>query len=221
MNPSLSDTLPSAKFQEPSGVDSASPGTVRSARGGAAESSPAAPRRAPYTLIDGLNLLSGAIKVARTIGPVVTLARLAGLRNPLAWVGLTRRRGPLATLSLFGAGLAAGAGAGLLLAPRSGSELRRALVDGWSTGDAPPQTASDTTAARGRRVAPWVSASTVSIEDAPRHVHAVDVDAATARDVSAPHAQPAVSPPDHEHAVVDGEAGKPARASGAAGYRFG
>ncbi len=224
MNPSLFQTLPSAKSQEPSGVDNASPGTVRSDRGGASESARPAAERAPFTLLDGVKLLSGAVKVARAIGPVVTLARLAGLRNPLSWVGLARRRGPLATLSLFGAGLAVGAGAGLLYAPRSGPELRRAIVDGWLTGNAPPadgtsQSASDSTATRGSRIAPWVSASTVSIQDAARHV--VDVDAATARDGAALHAQPSAALPDHEHAVVDSEASKPTRANGAAGYRFG
>jgi hypothetical protein len=207
MYSTLNDTLPSAS----------SPGepiTARSVRGVAAAAAKAS-SAAPYTWMDGLKLLSTGITVARTLGPVIkNVAPIVGLMRlgfggPLAWLGLSRRRGPLATLSLFGAGVAVGAGAGLLFAPSSGEKLRRALIDGVNR-DAEPKRASDGADERGTRIAPWISPSTASIQDSPQAK--VDVNAATT---------PA-GPPDHEHAaMVDSEVAKPTRAAGAAGYRFG
>jgi gas vesicle protein len=47
----------------------------------------------------------------------------------LRWVGLARRTGPFHDLAVFSLGLAVGAGAGLLLAPVSGADARRAILD--------------------------------------------------------------------------------------------
>jgi gas vesicle protein len=71
------------------------------------------------TFLDKINAMSSV------------LAALGSLRanDALGWVGLSRRQGPLASIGLFSAGFAAGAamgaGAGLLLAPTSGAELRK------------------------------------------------------------------------------------------------
>jgi gas vesicle protein len=47
--------------------------------------------------------------------------------DALSWIGLARRRGPFESIAIFGAGFVAGAGAGMLLAPTSGAELRKTL----------------------------------------------------------------------------------------------
>ncbi len=211
MYSTMSDALPSAL--SPDG-----PITARSARARGAAEAAKGPPRAPYTLLDGLKLVSIGISVARTLAPVVkTLAPIAGVMRlvgfgPLAWLGLSRRRGPFATLALFGVGIAAGAGAGLLLAPTSGAALRRSLLGGKKQ-EASPERAGPPNEVAAERIAPWVSASTVSIKDAPGAE--IDVDAVTAK-ATLP------APPDHEHAaMVDSETAKPTRVNGAAGYRFG
>jgi len=57
-------------------------------------------------------------------------AMLRGLDRDaaLGWVGLERRRGPLSSAAIFGAGVVVGTGVGVLLAPMSGTDLRHALV---------------------------------------------------------------------------------------------
>lgn len=56
---------------------------------------------------------------------------LRGLRfaDMLGWVGLERRRGPLSSIAFLGAGVVVGVGVGMLFAPLSGSETRRALLN--------------------------------------------------------------------------------------------
>jgi gas vesicle protein len=70
------------------------------------------------TFLDGLRAVTGIIGVLRGLH----------LDDGLAWIGLARRS-PLRDLALFGAGFAAGAGAGLLFAPMSGADTRRAILD--------------------------------------------------------------------------------------------
>jgi len=60
--------------------------------------------------------------------------RALGLDDVLGWVGLMRKRSPIGTVAAFGAGVAVGAGVGVLFAPMSGEELRRAMARrfyGW------------------------------------------------------------------------------------------
>jgi gas vesicle protein len=59
---------------------------------------------------------------------LVTLLRSLDSDAALGWVGLARRTSPLRSLGLFGAGIAVGTGMGMLLAPVSGLETRRAIA---------------------------------------------------------------------------------------------
>ncbi len=70
-------------------------------------------------LLDGLHAATS----------LVTLLRSLDRDDALGWVGLARRTGPMRSLGLFGAGLAVGAGAGMLFAPMSGAEARRTLLN--------------------------------------------------------------------------------------------
>jgi gas vesicle protein len=72
------------------------------------------------TLMDGIHAVTGVA------------AMLRGLQadDALGWVGLSRRRNPVVSVAIFGAGFAAGAGAGLLFAPMSGADLRKNLIKG-------------------------------------------------------------------------------------------
>ena len=60
-------------------------------------------------------------------GVVRTLHRL-DRDDALGWLGMSRRRSPLLTLVLLGAGAAVGAGIALLFAPMAGAELRSVLT---------------------------------------------------------------------------------------------
>src|SRR5262249_54249880 len=66
-------------------------------------------------VLDGIRAVSGALSIARGLQ----------LTDMLGWFGLARRRGALESFAVFGAGVAVGAGAGLLFAPMSGADLRR------------------------------------------------------------------------------------------------
>jgi gas vesicle protein len=72
---------------------------------------------------------SGVLDALRVMtGLVATLRSLDG-DDALGWIGLARRRSPLSTLAVFGAGMAVGTGVGMMLAPVSGKELRGMLLD--------------------------------------------------------------------------------------------
>jgi hypothetical protein len=70
------------------------------------------------TLVKGFNAVSG----------VVAMVRSLDRDDGLAWFGLARRRSPLRSAGTFSAGVALGAGFGLLFAPTSGAEMRRTLL---------------------------------------------------------------------------------------------
>jgi gas vesicle protein len=72
------------------------------------------------TLMDGVHAVTGLASMLRSLQP----------EDALGWVGLARRRSPLLSFAVFTAGFAAGAGAGLLLAPTSGADLRKNLLKG-------------------------------------------------------------------------------------------
>jgi gas vesicle protein len=103
MSSMLNDTIGTAK----DAVQSAKVGT------GFAVSS------ARSTLLDGIQAVGGLVRMIRGLG----------LDDGLAWIGLSRRRGAFRDLAVFSAGLAVGAGAGLLFAPMSGADTRRAILD--------------------------------------------------------------------------------------------
>jgi gas vesicle protein len=70
--------------------------------------------------MDGVHAVTGIASMLRSLQP----------DDALGWVGLARRRSPLLSFAVFTAGFAAGAGAGLLLAPTSGAELRKNIFKG-------------------------------------------------------------------------------------------
>jgi gas vesicle protein len=92
--------------------------TAKNLMGTAKEGTEHAASTVRSTVLDGVH----------TISSVAAMLRSLGADDALGWVGLSRRRSPLVSMAIFGAGFAAGAGAGLLLAPASGADLRRNLM---------------------------------------------------------------------------------------------
>lgn len=72
------------------------------------------------SVLDGVHVVTGVASM---------LSKLTA-NDALGWVGLARRRSPLLSFAIFGAGLAVGVGAGFLLAPTSGAKLRSSLFKG-------------------------------------------------------------------------------------------
>ncbi|WP_437774709.1 YtxH domain-containing protein [Sorangium sp. So ce1097] len=70
-----------------------------------------------------------AFDVAKAVAGVAATIGAIGLDDMLGWVGLARKRSPLATLAFFGAGVAVGAGVAMLLSPTSGEALRRDILN--------------------------------------------------------------------------------------------
>lgn len=65
---------------------------------------------------------------AKAVAGLVATFRGLELNDGLGLIGLARRRSPLRSFAMFGAGVMVGAGAGLLFAPMSGAKLRRTLL---------------------------------------------------------------------------------------------
>jgi gas vesicle protein len=80
---------------------------------------------------------------------VASTLRGFGLDDALGYVGLARRRTLFGTAAIFGAGVVVGAGVGILVAPRSGASLRRAILRGL---DELKQDASDKLEQAGQEV---------------------------------------------------------------------
>jgi hypothetical protein len=93
--------------------------TARDAMGTATAATGQRMTSARESLMDGVRGLATVVSVARGL----RLGKVLGL------VGLTRRRGPLGAIALFGTGFVAGAGVTALFTPMSGSDLRRRFVD--------------------------------------------------------------------------------------------
>ena len=72
---------------------------------------------------------SSLLDAAKVVVRAASTVRGLGFDDVLGWVGLMRRRSPLGLAGVFGAGVAVGAGVGLLLAPSTGTEMRRALLN--------------------------------------------------------------------------------------------
>ncbi|EYF07536.1 YtxH domain-containing protein [Chondromyces apiculatus] len=81
-----------------------------------------------HTVAKGVSV---ALKGVTAAAGVLAAVRHFSADDGLAWFGLARRRSPLQSVALVGAGVIAGvgigAGLGLLFAPRPGAETRRAL----------------------------------------------------------------------------------------------
>ncbi|MGK4003532.1 YtxH domain-containing protein [Sorangium sp. So ce1036] len=67
--------------------------------------------------------------VAKAAVGIATTIRALGVDDALGWVGLSRKRSPMTTIAVFGAGVALGAGVAALLSPTSGEALRRDLLN--------------------------------------------------------------------------------------------
>jgi hypothetical protein len=92
--------------------------TARDALDLAKESTGHAVSSARSTLLEGVKTVTG----------IVAMLRDLEVGDALGWVGLSRRQSPLRGVAIFGAGVALGAGVGVLFAPMSGGDLRRAML---------------------------------------------------------------------------------------------
>lgn len=70
---------------------------------------------------------SGFTGGSKALQGAVSALRHIDLSTALAFFGLARRRGPLGTIALLGAGAAVGAGLVMLLSPTSGADVRGSL----------------------------------------------------------------------------------------------
>lgn len=112
MSSTLNDTIKAAK----SVLASATKEAVH-VTGSAKVGAEHAAESARATWLDGVKAITG----------LVAMIRGFEAEDALGWVGLTRRRSPLAAIGLFSAGALLGAGAAMLFAPVSGAEARRRL----------------------------------------------------------------------------------------------
>lgn len=111
-----------------------------------------------FSLMDGVKLVAGLVSVVKLSAPVMRFVRVSS-PSALALLGIHRRRGPLAKLAIFGLGIAAGIGAGLLLTPANGYDLRRKLVVGTKKKNRKNRDPE-------YKMARWISERTASIHDA-------------------------------------------------------
>jgi gas vesicle protein len=123
MATTLNGTMGSAKSAIDAAMNGAShaAGTAQHALENAKDGTEHAVASARSTVMDGIHAFTSA----------VTMIRNLGVADALGWIGLERRRSPLAAMGIFSAGFAAGAGAGLLFAPMSGAAMRRKLAKGF------------------------------------------------------------------------------------------
>lgn len=94
--------------------------TAKNLMGSAKEGTEQAASSVRSTVMDGVHAVTSVAAMLRSLDS----------NDALCWVGLARRRSPFVSMAIFGAGFAAGAGAGMLLAPTSGADLRRNLMKG-------------------------------------------------------------------------------------------
>lgn len=117
----LNNTMETAKHAMESAKEGAehAVGTAKHAMESAKEGTEHAVSSARSTFLDGVHAVSG----------VLSLLRSFDADDALALAGLARRRSPLLSAATFGAGVAVGAGVGMLFAPMSGADLRREIVN--------------------------------------------------------------------------------------------
>jgi len=73
------------------------------------------------------SVLATTLKGLSAVASIATMVRHFNMDDGLSWFGLARRRNPLSTIAIFGAGVVVGTGVGFLFAPVSGAEARRAI----------------------------------------------------------------------------------------------
>lgn len=110
----LDDTMSAAKTAMDAARENAG-----HAMGAAREGAGHAVASTRSTLLDTLRVVTGL---------VATLRSLDG-DDALGWIGLARRRSPIYTFAVFGAGMAVGTGVGMMMAPMSGKQLRGMILD--------------------------------------------------------------------------------------------
>jgi len=108
-----------------SGTMSAAKNVVEQAREGAEHAFETAKEGTEHAVSSTRSALLEGI---HTLNGIVATARKLDRDDALAWFGLARRTSPFATLAIFAAGVAVGAGVGMLFAPMSGADVRRAIL---------------------------------------------------------------------------------------------
>jgi hypothetical protein len=78
------------------------------------------------TLTGAASLIAKGVSATTML---MTVLRKLDRDDGLAWFGLSRRRNPLVSIGIFGAGAATGATLALLFAPTSGLKLRQKLFE--------------------------------------------------------------------------------------------
>jgi gas vesicle protein len=177
MSNPLSDTYETAKHAMDSAEDVAAAAGSKTKRaiGSAQDGAEQALTSARATWWDGVKAVTGIVMMVRSLRA----------NDALGWVGLSRRRNPLFAAGVFGAGIAVGAGAALLLAPGSGVELRRRIVDRFA-GRAQPKTTLETAGQAVETVA--VATKNLAVEAAHQAIDHVAAKMPHARDAAAPSA---------------------------------
>ncbi len=115
----LDETLQNAKHVMGSVEDAAgrATGAAKDSVGAVKELARDGATGARTTWLDGVKAFTGVLGAIRSFQS----------DDALGWLGLARRRSPFASYGLFGAGLAVGAGLGVLFAPASGNLTRQRL----------------------------------------------------------------------------------------------
>ncbi len=123
MSSTLNDTIKAAKSVLAAANEEAghAVGTAKHALGSAKVGAEHAATSVQETWLDGVKAVTG----------LVSLIRHFQAEDALGWVGLTRRRSPLAAIGIFSAGALVGAGVAMLFAPLSGAETRRRILKGF------------------------------------------------------------------------------------------
>lgn len=109
--------------------------TAEQAVGNAKHALGSAKEGAEHTLSSTMSYLTTG---AKAVAGFASVLRALGVDDALGWVGLRRRQSPFYPIAIFGAGVAVGAGVGMLLAPKSGAQIRRSILKAFNdiTGEA-------------------------------------------------------------------------------------
>lgn len=126
MSHTMMDTMKTAKHDATAATEHAL-GTAKDALGTAKDAVESAKESTMQTYARSV---STVLKGISTVSGLITMLKGLDSDDGLAWFGLARRR-PLRSLGFFSAGMAVGAGAGMLFAPMSGADLRRMMLQSF------------------------------------------------------------------------------------------
>jgi gas vesicle protein len=208
MSSTLNDTIKAAKSVLAAANEEAghAVGTAKHAFGTAKVGAEHAASSVQETWLDGVKAVTGLVSVLRHFQA----------EDALGWVGLTRRRSPIAALGIFGAGALVGAGMAMLFAPLSGAETRRRLLKAFDglKGEAESTLHRAESEAKvvGEKVEEMASHAKEAVIQAE---HKVEDGASALKDLAASKVDAAV------HAVKDAtSSAKPATAESGAGRKI-